>query len=304
VYLPVQLPLFVTHDAAVCACARVCFCRWEAEELVRKLLLSAVVVLIDSKSPLQVTLAVLVSGWSHVLHGMYKPWGKGSLLYTLQHGSLFVTTFVFLMGLLFKVDGVSDAASLQYRVLSVAMLALCGAFIALWLCAVVYGFTLNAVDARLEAEALQQRKSGGAVAATAVDPLDGSQGVRGGVDKRRQTAPSAHAGVRGSAPSSTSASSASSSSASRRRTEAALALHKASVAAARASAVPEQRLAETAAKKSFDALGASAAAAVVPGPVPGSVPGSVPVPLPGTPVFAVNPAYGLPQRSLHCKVHD
>ncbi len=50
------------------------------------------------------TLAVLVSGWAHVLHGVYKPWGKGSDLYRLQHGSLFVTSFVFLMGLLFKVS--------------------------------------------------------------------------------------------------------------------------------------------------------------------------------------------------------
>ena len=45
----------------------------------------------------QVTLAVLVSGWAHVLHAMYKPWGKGSHMYMLQHGSLFVTSFVFLM---------------------------------------------------------------------------------------------------------------------------------------------------------------------------------------------------------------
>ena len=144
---------------------------WEVEELVRKLFLSAVVVLIESGSPLQVrglfqypigtvwqahtqsytdtrlqtlahmqartqthtdtqtqtqlpktcthhngipwsvlasccadvscmhqiTLAVLVSGWAHVLHAMYKPWGAGTTMYALQHGSLFVTSFVFLM---------------------------------------------------------------------------------------------------------------------------------------------------------------------------------------------------------------
>ena len=52
---------------------------------------------------MQVTLAVLVSGWAHVLHAVYKPWGAGSAMYALQHGSLFVTSFVFLMGLLFKV---------------------------------------------------------------------------------------------------------------------------------------------------------------------------------------------------------
>ena len=45
----------------------------------------------------QVTLAVMVSGWAHVLHAVYKPWGPGTTMYQLQHGSLFVTTFVFLM---------------------------------------------------------------------------------------------------------------------------------------------------------------------------------------------------------------
>ena len=52
---------------------------------------------------MQVTLAVLVSGWAHVLHAVYKPWGAGSLMYALQHASLGLTSFVFLMGLLFKV---------------------------------------------------------------------------------------------------------------------------------------------------------------------------------------------------------
>jgi hypothetical protein len=108
---------------------------WEVEELLRKLLLSAVVVLIDEGSPLQVTLAVLVSGWAHVLHAVYKPWGAGSVLYSLQHGSLFVTSFVFLMGLLFKVDGVSSS-SRTYGALSGLMVALCVAFVAAWVAAI------------------------------------------------------------------------------------------------------------------------------------------------------------------------
>ena len=57
---------------------------WEVEELVRKLLLSAVVVLIEPGSPLQVTLAVLVSGWAHVLHAMYKV-GGGDAVGALGH---------------------------------------------------------------------------------------------------------------------------------------------------------------------------------------------------------------------------
>ena len=40
---------------------------------------------------------MLVSGWAHVLHAIYKPWGAGTVKYRIQHGSLFVTTFVFLM---------------------------------------------------------------------------------------------------------------------------------------------------------------------------------------------------------------
>jgi hypothetical protein len=113
---------------------------WEVEELLRKLLLSAVVVLIDEGSPLQVTLAVLVSGWAHVLHAQYKPWGAGSVLYSLQHGALFVTSFVFLMGLLFKVDGVSSS-SVTYSALSGIMVALCVAFMAAWVAVIAVRVT-------------------------------------------------------------------------------------------------------------------------------------------------------------------
>jgi hypothetical protein len=105
---------------------------WEVEELVRKLLLSAVVVLIDAGSPLQVTLAVLVCGWAHVLHGMYKPWGVGTVKYALQHGSLFTTSFVFLMGLLFKVNGVG-ARTFAYYALQIMMLACTVLFMLSWL---------------------------------------------------------------------------------------------------------------------------------------------------------------------------
>jgi hypothetical protein len=110
---------------------------WEVEELLRKLLLSAVVVLIDEGSPLQVTLAVLVSGWAHVLHAQYKPWGGGSVLYSLQHGALFVTSFVFLMGLLFKVDGVSSSSG-TYSALSGIMVTLCVVFVAAWVGVIVW----------------------------------------------------------------------------------------------------------------------------------------------------------------------
>ena len=57
-------------------------------------------------------------------------------MYMLQHGSLFVTSFVFLMGLLFKVNGVS-IGSTTYNALSDIMLGLCAAFISFWLIIVV-----------------------------------------------------------------------------------------------------------------------------------------------------------------------
>ena len=84
----------------------------------------------------QVTLAVLISGWAHVLHGMYKPWGTGTAMYALQHGSLFVTSFIFLMGLLFKVNSVSPSSPV-YGALTVIMLSLCLLFITCWVVLVI-----------------------------------------------------------------------------------------------------------------------------------------------------------------------
>ena len=45
---------------------------WESEELIRKLLLTGVAVLMDTKNPVQITLAVMISGWAHVVHSVYK----------------------------------------------------------------------------------------------------------------------------------------------------------------------------------------------------------------------------------------
>jgi len=61
-------------------------------------------VLMAEGSPLQVMVALLVSGWGHVLHSVFKPWRVGGLgldgrnAYVLQHFGLFVVFFVFLMG--------------------------------------------------------------------------------------------------------------------------------------------------------------------------------------------------------------
>jgi hypothetical protein len=139
---------------------------WEVEELARKLLLSAVVVLIEQGSPLQVTLAVLVSGWAHVLHAVYKPWGVGSVLYNLQHGSLFVTSYVFLMGLLFKVQGV-NSASRSYALMAATMLVLCIGFMVAWFAVVLVRIT-RAVRAHQQAQA--EKEAGVAAVAAGGTP--------------------------------------------------------------------------------------------------------------------------------------
>ena len=68
-----RFAIFTVVVVSVCMCMCVCMCAG------------------------QVTVAVMVCGWAHVLHAIYKPWGAGTAKYAIQHGSLFVTTFVFLM---------------------------------------------------------------------------------------------------------------------------------------------------------------------------------------------------------------
>ena len=122
------------------------------------------------------TLAVLVSGWAHVLHAVYKPWGQGTVLYMLQHGSLFVTSFVFLMGLLFKVDGV-DSASPAYSSLSQLMLAMCTIFLIVWL-AVVCRCVLN--NLRRANEGKSATHSGSSRALPLAGTASGSEGAYAG----------------------------------------------------------------------------------------------------------------------------
>ena len=101
---------------------------------------------------LQITLAVVFSGWAHVLHAVFKPWGRDSLTYKVQHLSLFTTTFVFIMGLLFKVKGVNtDAAS--FKALSAIMLLLCLSFGIVWLVAMTIGVRATLARKRLAKQA-------------------------------------------------------------------------------------------------------------------------------------------------------
>ena len=60
---------------------------WEVEELLRKLFLSALVVVFDKRSPVQVAAAVFVCCVAHVLHATWKPY-MDRTVYRLQHGFL------------------------------------------------------------------------------------------------------------------------------------------------------------------------------------------------------------------------
>lgn len=132
---------------------------WEIEELVRKLLLTAVAVLLDPGSPLQVTVAIVVCGVAHVLHATYKPWGQGTHTYYVQHLSLFVTTFIFLMGLLFKVRGV-DQSDGAYAGMAAIMLLLCILFGLVWVAAMVHGVASALVTRRAGARGCADAATG------------------------------------------------------------------------------------------------------------------------------------------------
>lgn len=80
---------------------------WEVVELLRKLTLTSLVLFFNAGSPFQITFALVVCTYAHVAHGMYRPFVERSS-YLLQHFSLGTTTFVFVMGLLFKVEGFGD----------------------------------------------------------------------------------------------------------------------------------------------------------------------------------------------------
>jgi hypothetical protein len=60
---------------------------WEVEELIRKLLLSSLIVVFDKTSPVQVAVAVFMCCIAHVLHATWKPY-VDPVVYRLQHGFL------------------------------------------------------------------------------------------------------------------------------------------------------------------------------------------------------------------------
>lgn len=134
---------------------------WTVAELLRKLVLTSLILLFfDQGSALQVTFALLVSAFAHVAHALWRPY-TDRRAYLLQHGSLAVTTLVYValpaagargcltgvrcrryaFGLLFKVRGFSQGATgtsttagddqeIVFDVLGVALVAMCAAFLA------------------------------------------------------------------------------------------------------------------------------------------------------------------------------
>ena len=68
---------------------------WGVVELLRKLVLtSLIMVFFDSESALQITCALLVAAFSHVAHALWRPY-TDRRAYMLQHGSLGVTTLMY-----------------------------------------------------------------------------------------------------------------------------------------------------------------------------------------------------------------
>ncbi|MDR3561977.1 MAG: hypothetical protein P4N59_11160 [Negativicutes bacterium] len=113
------------------------------EELLRRLFLTSFVVLLRFSKPL----AVFVSVFAHVLHGMYEPWGFGSQTYYLQHLSLACTSFVFLMGLLFLSGSMSNTSPTGLA-LSVCMLLLFTAFLLIWIVVMLRAVYIGYMAAR------------------------------------------------------------------------------------------------------------------------------------------------------------
>ena len=77
---------------------------WKVAELLRNLLLTCIITMfLDTGSALQIAFALVVSAFAHVAHAVWKPFvNRGS--YLLQHGSLGVTTLVYALGLMFKMQ--------------------------------------------------------------------------------------------------------------------------------------------------------------------------------------------------------
>jgi hypothetical protein len=151
---------------------------WELEELLRKLLLICCVVVLDEKSPLQVFAAVFVCALAHVLHAAFEPWGVWSQTYTLQHLSLLSTTFVFVMGLLFKSGSLSNT-SVSGSVLSAVMLAMCSVFVVAWVWVMIRDTVIRYISGRRAAAIAKSRAALSETVMALSNPMQGALGRSG-----------------------------------------------------------------------------------------------------------------------------
>jgi hypothetical protein len=110
---------------------------WEVEEMLRRLLLVSVVVFVDSGSVSREVVAVCVCLVAQVLHGVFKPWGPGSVAYVLQHGALGVTSVVFWCGLMLKCGAVRSGSGWDAVLWGMVGVG-CGIVLVCWLAVISY----------------------------------------------------------------------------------------------------------------------------------------------------------------------
>jgi hypothetical protein len=79
---------------------------FEPIDLVRKLLLSSVIVFLARGSPLQTVIGLLISVFFHILHAQLNPY-KEPLHNILQHASMAVTSLTLVAGLCIQLQAVS-----------------------------------------------------------------------------------------------------------------------------------------------------------------------------------------------------
>jgi hypothetical protein len=113
---------------------------WEAEEMIRKLLLSIVGAFFSSKSVVVIGSALVVSMFFQVLHSLYYPF-KGRGFNQVQQICLTVLNVFYICGLLMKTAAVSSQDSDDIGVLLCSLLALAGVSVLVGVCITVADLT-------------------------------------------------------------------------------------------------------------------------------------------------------------------
>ena len=104
---------------------------WEVVELIRKLVLSSCLMVMEKGDPWQVAVAALFSMLSHLAYTHCRPM-RDPDAHKLQHLSLFFTTLNYFIGLLLKVEAIQGTAIAGYLMVAlnlVILLAVCAAML-------------------------------------------------------------------------------------------------------------------------------------------------------------------------------